>query len=678
MPITAVLGTSDSWLSNIVLGNGGIVVGQTSLTGVLASQVGAEYDFALGYDPGTGTAEMVGYVITENGLWEESTQLQDVERLIQTSTATTTDRDLTRWPKVVQGDWSLGERQLVFTVNNRYYSTNGQLDVTKPGFLTVLPGSTSALTIPAGSLGGNNCWPLGSDGDNWYLGQPNGHVQVGKRDLSVADVTVSAGNEICDVLTFTPSGAASGVLVAAANGIWFIDGSSYALTQWMGGDTVETSAANSICAINGRVYYIQSGGANIKYVAAAGAIAGTQAVAKTTTDGAFRAICTTANGLMWASTADDIPGTRAAGITTLFTSAADTTGQAVIGQIPGVVKYMRTFSGVTYILAHLSEPSSTNSFNYTLYTYNGTTLSVFDDLRYSLPDFQASVSGFTSYAHANIYGDGRFVYFAWPGLQAIQLDLATAAGTTGVSRIAGTGLPGTQVYAHRVVRTRYHGFVDVSVNTTGGTVQTFNGAMGSGQMVTSYYDFSTPSLTKIYRSLDIDLNSPLPGGASITVEYQADSSSTWTLLTTNPTLTTTLTSYFPANVRAKALRLRITLVAGPNSGTPSVRSWGTKANLGRVWRTTVSCKRGQQTNTSGTDGQGKLARDLIANIQRAYANAGKCILLIPSPTVPSGVEQVTASLEDYRWAASKPNVRQNELMALDAEGDVEITAVESL
>src|SRR5207302_5701117 len=143
-----------------------------------------------------------------------------------------------------------------------------------------------------------------------------------------------------------------------------------------------------------------------------------------------------------------------------------------------------------------------------------------------------------------------------------------------------------------------------------------------------------------------------------------------------------LSCYFPALTKGNRVRYQITINANPSGQSPIITSCATKASLARVWRTTVSCKRNQQLRSPGTDDQAATPQDLIANIQNAYANAGKCIVFIPSPkspnSIPPYVETVRAALEDYSWSTTVPGVRSNEQFAFTSEGDCELVLAEIL
>jgi len=105
-----------------------------NLTGVPPTSIGDTFDLALGWiNPATDTALMVGYVITPSGQFSETTNIQDEQHLVQIASPFSSDR-YGRFPKVSQGDWSGGERQLIFVTGNQYYSSQN-LETSVPGHL---------------------------------------------------------------------------------------------------------------------------------------------------------------------------------------------------------------------------------------------------------------------------------------------------------------------------------------------------------------------------------------------------------------------------------------------------------------------------------------------------------------------------------------------------------------
>jgi hypothetical protein len=78
--------------------------------GVLASQVGEEYDIAIGCDRGTGVTFMWGYLLHPGTEWSEAPDISDEQRIVQIASPNNTDR-FTFYPKVTQDDWTGGEGQ---------------------------------------------------------------------------------------------------------------------------------------------------------------------------------------------------------------------------------------------------------------------------------------------------------------------------------------------------------------------------------------------------------------------------------------------------------------------------------------------------------------------------------------------------------------------------------------
>jgi hypothetical protein len=684
VPFTGQLGTVNSMLGNFVLGFGSALgAGQTTVQGVSLSDIGEKYDTALGFDPGTGVATMFGYMIADGQEWREQTQLQEVQKLIQAASTAVTDRDLTFWPKVSQSDWSQGFRQLVYENPARFYQSNG-LDVTKPGYLTLY---NSGPTTPYTMTGTYNTLPLVSDGFNWFLGISQGghNLLIGNAGGTTA-YTV-AGGEILDML-FTPAG----VVYGTASGIWLVTalGVASAVTT----DTIDQRPRQSFAYFDENLYYITAAGTKINSVnLTTGAMPATLvSTSANQWEPNYTCLASVSSGLCYSkSTFGDGPGN---GATIIYTNSGTT--ETRIFDIPGVVKQIWEANGTAYILCQLDQVTSTAA-DYTLYTLTssvvtGAVSSLLDDNRWAPADFLASNPSPTATCRASIDADGRNVYIAWPGQDDLRLDLVSQGFSTisspGAAGIVGNGggygLGG--LCAVRSLNVSGLGMVHVVGHGSTAAVHVLNGAPTIGTMVTSYYDFQTPTLSKNFRGFEINLFSPLPQGASITVAFGLDASTTFTPLTVNPVAPTVLSCIFPTGTKASRVRYKIVLTANSNGQAPIVTSWSTKASLGRIWKTTLSCKRNQMLRNGQMDDQQAQPQDLIANLYLAYQNAGKALMMVPSPSqkppgTPQGggyAEMVRVSLEDYAWSSLSPGARSNEQMPFLQEGTVEITASEIL
>jgi hypothetical protein len=672
MSPTGVLGGPGSQLGNIVLGYGSqSTAGAVGLNGVGIGEVGLKYDFAMGYDPGTGTATMVGYCIPADKGWSESTELQDIQRLIQVASPSTVDRDLTRWPKVTQGDWSRGERQETFVDTARYYISDGNIDVSQPGGMKLF---NSATTTTMAMNGAFNTLPLVSDGTNWYLGisQTAGtNLLIGNSTGAMTAYTVGGG-EIIDML-MTPYG----VFYGTAAGIYSVTSAGVATLAIAEG--ISGLCRQSLAYFSDKLFYITAGDTTIHYISVVTGGASTVLVTALAFETHYSCITSTASGLFY-SKYHEISATQPTQLTILYSDDGTGAGETRIGDIPGLVKQAREVNGTVYILAQLTQPAGRA--DYTMYTLTssvatGAVLAILDDTRYlQFSDFWANNPTPTAYCRGSLFGNGRMLDIAWPGLKGLRLDLVSG----GISRIGSNdgGFGRQNISAHRIVETTTAGMIQVIGANTTVTLSVYNAPPKQGTLTSSYIDFATPALPKSYRSVEVNLFAPLPQGASIALAYSLDSSTTFTPLPISANSSTLVTGFLPKGTKASRIKVQITLIASPTGASPIVSTEALKANLARVWKTTASCRLKQQLNNGQEDQQGYGPSQLIANFQNAYANAGRCVLFVPAPGVPGYVEQVNASLEDYTWSVSKPTARANEQHGGVNEGTIDCTFVESL
>jgi hypothetical protein len=683
MPFTGQLGTPNSMLGNIVLGYGGtLAYGQTTLQGVALTDVGEKYDTALGFDPGTGVATMYGYMIAATGVWKEATQLQDTQKLIQAASAAATDRDFTYWPKVSQSDWSQGMRQLVFENPARFYQSNG-LDVTKPGYLTL----QAAASLTAYTMTGTyNTLPLVSDGDNWYLGiSQGGHNLLIGNATGITAYTVTGG-EILDML-FTPAG----VVYGTATAIYLV--TSAGVSSLVANEPISQQPRQSLAYFDENLYYITGNSIHSVDLTTGASPATLVSISANNWEQNYTCIASVSSGLCYSK--GTFGGGPGYGATIIYTNNGAAGGETRIFDIPGVVKQIWEANGTAYIICQLDQLSPTAS-DYTMYTLTssvvtGAVSSILDDNRFSPSDFLANNPSPTATCRGQIDADGRNVYIAWPGMDQLRLDLVSG----GISQIAAPGMINGgggygigSLCAHRGLNVSGLGMVHVIGHGTSATVNVCSLPDTTGTMITSYYDFTTPTLVKNFRGFEIDLFSPLPAGATVSVAFGLDASTTFTPMASVVTSPTVISCVFPTGTKASRIRYQITLTAGSGGQAPIITSWSTKASLGRVWKTTLSCKRNQMLRNGQMDDQKAQPQDLIANIYKAYQNAGKAIMFVPSPSVqpPPQVqgqvtqagyaEMVNVSLEDYTWSSASPGARSDEQMPFILEGDMEITATE--
>ncbi len=666
------VGRLGNQLGNIVLGYGARQAVITSTSGVAPGQVGTQYDFALGYDPGIGSATMVGYMIGEGKEWSEGTQLQQIQQLVSVASPNLVDRNLTFWPKVSQGDWSGGERQLIFgisNISNRYFLTDGGIDTSVPAGLTLMPSATATFTQADAGVGVS---PLAGDGASYYLGVTGANLYiVGNAATNAYHIPAASTHEIFSLLS-TPYG----IFAGSQDGIFNVTPTG-SYTQWTN-DPISSVPGRSIAYFNNLLFYITSGEQKLNSLAvAAGAAPGTTVFtlgsATRFFEPHFSCVASTANGL-FLSTWREASASNATAISVLYTS--DGVTMTRIGDVLGQVMHAHEMNGVLYILVYGSQ-QSIGDLDYTLYTYTGGTLATLDDLRYVIPDFMEFAPGVQpTTVKVYLSGDGRFLYISWPGLQALRYDTMNSAfQKVGTNAIVGA----SNITSHRTIPSQGLGIID-SYTANGtvyvtryGTLPPASGA--TGQLVTSYYDFATPGLNKYMRTFEVEMASPLPLGAMVTVEYQLDSGTVWAPLPVQASSIRLLTGFF-THTKATRVRFRLTLTAGPG-GSPVIRSTAAKATLGRVWTTTAVCNREQKTRNGELDNQGLKSQDLIANIYQAYQNSGNCTLYFPSPSQAGGVETALCIVEDYKWHSTKGGPDPGDQGQYQLEGEVDVTLVEN-
>jgi hypothetical protein len=92
--------------------------------------------YHVGFDNGT---VFYGYNlvpdITQSGGWHEKTDIAAKDAQIQYASPNIIDRDFVFWPRVTQGDWSGGGRQITFINPNQYFDSD--LEVRTPGYMTL-------------------------------------------------------------------------------------------------------------------------------------------------------------------------------------------------------------------------------------------------------------------------------------------------------------------------------------------------------------------------------------------------------------------------------------------------------------------------------------------------------------------------------------------------------------
>ncbi len=355
----------------------------------------------------------------------------------------------------------------------------------------------------------------------------------------------------------------------------------------------------------------------------------------------------------WDGNTDSVPGTR-------------------IGQYRGVPFGAAEINGVTYLIFWSYRFGNAS---FVLLAVSGAQLSVVDDQRFLLPDFQSDPVSFVEdsngipSARASVVGDGRFLYVSWPGYAGLRYDLVSS----GVSKI-GTqngGALQTAVSAHRFEVNAGDPLVELTSYGTTVNLSYYRSAPTTGTYTSSYFDFDTPQVTKFFRSVEVDLAQPLATGDDVDMEYRIDNTQTWTAITNKQTLPNGNLLFLIGRIRGTRVQIRATLTAGA-----VIRAISVKGTLGRIWKTKLQCHWNQQLNDGETDGV--TPQKLLGNIELVDANAGQCVAYVPSATDPSGVEMVLCDLETYNWVSVKPGPRLEADTPAGYEGVVEVTLKEAL
>lgn len=674
------------------------------LSGVTSDTIGVSYDVALGYDTGS-TIKMVGYVLQPGTKWTEATDIQDEQHLVQIS-SNATDR-FTRYPKISQGDWSGGERQAFFDDPKKYFSTDGSINATVPGQLQLLANRTTVTFTDSGG-GGRTHAPIASEGSFVYVGHQNDathNLMTGSGNDVTGTFTarvVGDGSRILDLLgdaVYNQTGVYAALTNGggATNGILQINSTGGTVAQ-MTNDAVMGVAVPAMCSLNANLFYATAG--NIRYVPFAtpsGNVAGNAYFAIPATEGVCTSLFSTATQLIFTTE----NGGTAVGIgnQTVIWSADGVNTPTRLGIIPGRVRGGGQVNGIVYLVVFLGAnfqpfgPNSAQPGGAVIYQVDGTVISVFDDLRSLDPAFQNGVQA-SAGAACSCVGDGRFMFVSVPGLPVRAYDMNTqgnpvfqysptpsAIGTTQVASRLGNilNLGGTAASPISVA------FDSTLLTTVLSQVQVFS-ANNSGTITLSWMDFGAPGTVKSFRKVEVELAAAVPAGGSVTLGFSVDDQTGVTPITLATNSQGNLVGYFPYPTKAYRVQLQATLTSGSTVTLPTspvVRSISVKATLGRSWKCTVACARNQRLRnqySAGDDQQGLRAQDKLANITNAYQlRAGTVTMFIPSPTQPSGVEQVQASLEDYTWTAhAEPGPYNTEYGSLDMEGTVDLTLVESL
>jgi hypothetical protein len=635
----------------------------TVFSGVPIDSIGTLYHTAIGYDDGAGNVVMVGYVCAAGTDWDQGTNVQDEGQLIAVASPNQIDRNLGNWPKVTQGDWTKGEQQQTYIDPQRYRISDGAVDTSRPGGLQLFPSPRTTSYVLTGT---SNKIPIVALGDEWFAGVKTSTFNlVTTASGSPVGVAIGDGTEILDIM-LDPFG----VVIATGTGIWQISGTPTATlfcTEGVAADVPPVSGCvKSMAYFDEKLYFISVDQTQIKYVVDGNT---TPVVYRTFGTPGFeqnlRLICSTANGLFYVTYK-----IGSEWVMTFYISDGGAGPDTRVAEVIGKVIWAEEIYGVTYILMRQFQQAGHNDF--TLYSLQGTQLDKVIDMRWVQDEFRevgSVIATTTADVQGNIWGDGRFLYVGWPGLPGLRIDLTPGLGAFPARCTAFNPLASK---AHRVFSSDADGILDANVYTVGGvltaTINEYSQAPTTGSITLSDFDFDTPGENKAFRGVFIELDAPLPGGASVAVTYAVDGSLTYLSTVQIINSTTRMTYRIPRGTSGRRISVKLAL-----TGAVVIRSVAVEGTLGRVWKATLQCNAQQQLLDSSFDNQGQNSQQLLGNIESAFESAARAVYAyVPSLTNPDQVEMVQATLETYNWRTPRPGSSEGG----NLEGNIDVTLKE--
>lgn len=636
--------------------------------------VGPVYDAALGFqDPNNnGIVTMVGYVLTKNGQFQVSTDLQDEQHLVQIASPNQSDR-YSRYPRVSFGDWTHGNGQLIAVDAQKYYIMQG-CDPRTPGQLTL-------WTQPVGPFSSTDHssfkkFPAASDGKSIayaLLNTNNLTITTMMQTTPNYSYNIASLSEITDIYALPKSVAGGQFLCAVpSQGIYMVTGGGPSpTTTLITSDNVPPTAMQTMAYFQGYIYYIVgnplANGNAINRMPSAGPFGGAGSAVHTADawENPIALIASTSSGLMFATSQVDT--TLPCGHAILYTFDGSTATR--VADFEGYVKYIHEFNGTTYILVEPGQAmvsptgnalSPEIGHNFELYTFSNGVITLALDLRQGYADFQVNDAQ-TNIAYPSMADDGRYLYIAYPGL----------VDASGAPYILCFDPQNNAFFFRGVPSSPYNGtwptpsalFTAARVVYVGGAGVDYGGTAGAylfvedstainritqfsdnyalpiphnGYVETSFVDAGVPTLIKSFDGLEIDMLSN-PPGTSVSAEFRLDNQSSFVAA---PIITTGNNQFIAANLPntlGYRIQWRLTLSAGRSGGVvrvPILATMAVKLNLGRVWTVNFSCRHNQQVRSgvgSMNDPQGLDGVTLLRNILQAYQLSGYATFWVPDP-----------------------------------------------
>jgi len=549
-----------------------------------------------------------------------------------------------------------------------YYLSDGNVDVSTPGALTLFPGFRQDTIALTGTY--NRC-ALQTDGGQWWIGaKTSGGNFIQGTGGAPFFSTIANDHEIMDLL-YVPYA----LIAITDEGLWAQDNNHLVV------DSIPNPElpVKSLAYLDGLVYYLKTDIAgNTAQIKAFDVTTDSTSVFYTTNSSEkwIQAICSSASGIFFATTSS-LP------FQTFFYTWSGNQGDAPqrVAEVYGRVEYCFEALGTVYVLCRqFQHPGYTTNPAWTLYSVVGNQVSVIDDARQlNDPNFAPTCQSVNSFFPDNpqvdfspmLWTDGRFLYIAWPGLSTRRLDLVQG----GISSIGpNTSNGATNVSARRFITAAAGiSFVDVSAFNNEIVITQFGAQSTSGSLVQSFIDLDAPGMGKIMRAVQFQTSEPLAGAQAVEFAFRLDQNSSFTPLVTQQVGPRSFIAPFPTLTKNTEVQMQVTLTADPTAGPPTVTSMTVIMDVGRVETYTLSCRRVQQSRAQdqqSVDAQKYSGKDLWANLENIRnIGGGYGYAFIPDPTQDNGVSEIQIQILDIQ--KQTPTGAATGQRTVDGETDME-------
>jgi hypothetical protein len=583
------------------------------------NQVGTLYN--VGLSDGTNS---YGYVFVNQGPGQkqggmlEKTNITDKQAQIQYSSQALIDRDLVYYPRVSQGDFSGGTLQAVFTDPAKSYDTD--LEIRTPGYLTLRPAwKRNQIATGAGSAAYQSCTV------NNTIYTVNGSTSVYAADASTLVTSPSINAKLCET---------DGISLILADGVNSLIYYNFTSASW-------TTVSSSIGAIK-QMWFVALGTQSryLYYTTNNQALFAWDTTSTTTgisipLKGGFFTIVDVQpyqNGICILT--KDING-RGDGDVWFHDGVNLTRIVHLYQETPvGVANCLGSLYVTTQSTGQYESPS--------LYRIDSGTIT--RAVRIGSPLAQQSV--------ANVgapIATGQYVYFA---LSSPQVNGVTTVNYIGVydhvtgayshlGSLDANDAPSVSQPRQLAVSGRAVAFpmalsgnTHLQYQTNTSLLPAGNKYQTSGTLVSSKYDFGTPTIPKRFRRVEA-VHAPLNSGESVQLKAFVDldptaytASLTPTATVTNSTAATAITTLtMGADTVGKTLYFA-SVLNGPNSSTPAINRFGVEIGGTWVWEFDLDCTAIRRTLSGGDDTQGVSGKDLWFLLRNAYENGNNLTLYL--------------------------------------------------